>query len=328
MGRKTKSDLLLNKSIQAALSSIELYNKPNFSYREESFTILMVNAWELLLKAKIVTDANQDMSALYIIDTTQKKNDGTPYKKQRFKKNRSGNFFTIDICRAMSKLNLQRDLSAQLETLIEIRDNAIHFYNESKLFDKKLLEVATATLKSYVEMLGEWFDRSISDHNLFLIPIAFNIPTHFDATALAKESSTHRKLLEYLEVQERAYNGDTNKHSISLTVDIQFSKNITGLPVHYTKDGTGTPIVIDSEGKFQNKYRWSWKNRLLPELKKRYSDFKQNKRFRDITNQLKENPNFCGERHLDLNNKTGTTQWFYSPEILKEYDKYYKKISE
>ena len=83
MGRKTKSDLLLNKSIQAALSSIELYNKPNFSYREESFTILMVNAWELLLKAKIVTDANQDMSALYIIDTTQKKNDGTPYKKQR-----------------------------------------------------------------------------------------------------------------------------------------------------------------------------------------------------------------------------------------------------
>jgi hypothetical protein len=329
MGRKTKSTLFLNKSIQAALAAIELYNKPNFSYREETFTILMVNAWELLLKAKIITNANQDMSALYIIDTTQKKNDGTPYKKQRFKKNRSGNFRTLDIGEAMSKLKLQRDLSAQLETLIEIRDNAIHFYNESKLFDKKLLEVATATLKSYVEMLGEWFNRSTSDHNSFLIPIAFNIPTHFDATALAKESLNHRKLLEYLEVQERAYNRDINKHSISLTVDIKFSRQTTGLPVHHTKDGTGAPIVMDSEEKFKNKYRWAWRAKLLPELKKRYSDFKQDANFLNITNQLKKDSNFCGERHLDWNNKTGTKQWFYSPDILKEYDKHYtKKISE
>ena len=49
---KSKYSLLLEKSIQAVLSAIELYNKPVFSYREESFSILMVNAWELLLKAK------------------------------------------------------------------------------------------------------------------------------------------------------------------------------------------------------------------------------------------------------------------------------------
>ncbi|MGE4169856.1 MAG: DUF3644 domain-containing protein [Candidatus Margulisiibacteriota bacterium] len=325
MGRKAKSDLLLDKSIQAALSAIELYNKPNFSYREESFTILIVNAWELLLKAKIVNDSNQEMAALYIVDATKKKNDGTPYKKPRYKENRSGNFFTIDICGAMAKLSLPKDLTAQLETLIEIRDNAIHFYNESKLFDKKLLEVGTATLKSYVEMLGEWFDRSTSDHNLFLIPMAFDIPPHFDATALAKESSNHRKLLEYLDVQEKEYNGDENKHSISLTVDIQFSRKTTGLPVHHTKDGTGASITIDSEEKFQNKYRWSWKAKLLPELKKRYTDFKQDGAFRNIISQLKKDPNFCGERHLDWNNKTGVKQWFYCPDILKEFDKHYSK---
>ena len=42
---------LAEKSVQAAIAAIEIYNKPNFSYREEAFALLMSNAWELLLKA-------------------------------------------------------------------------------------------------------------------------------------------------------------------------------------------------------------------------------------------------------------------------------------
>jgi len=56
MSRKARHHSLLEKSIQAALSAIEVYNKPDFKYREESFSILMVNAWEVLLKAKILKD--------------------------------------------------------------------------------------------------------------------------------------------------------------------------------------------------------------------------------------------------------------------------------
>ncbi len=47
---------LLDKSIAAALAAIEVYNKPHFRYREESFVVLLVNAWELLLKAKLLKD--------------------------------------------------------------------------------------------------------------------------------------------------------------------------------------------------------------------------------------------------------------------------------
>ncbi|GHV31329.1 hypothetical protein FACS1894177_05670 [Bacteroidia bacterium] len=43
-----------HKSISCMLSAIEIYNKPNFAYREESFAILAINAWELLLKAYIM----------------------------------------------------------------------------------------------------------------------------------------------------------------------------------------------------------------------------------------------------------------------------------
>lgn len=44
---------LRSNSEAAMLAAIEIYNKPQFSYRDECFTILLVNAWELLLKATL-----------------------------------------------------------------------------------------------------------------------------------------------------------------------------------------------------------------------------------------------------------------------------------
>jgi len=57
---------LVDKSVAAALAAIEVYNKPDFRYREESFVILLVNAWELLLKAKILRDSKNRLTSLYI----------------------------------------------------------------------------------------------------------------------------------------------------------------------------------------------------------------------------------------------------------------------
>jgi hypothetical protein len=54
--KNSKHKLFVGKSVGAALSAIEIYNKPDFKYREETFAILMINAWELLLKAKIIKD--------------------------------------------------------------------------------------------------------------------------------------------------------------------------------------------------------------------------------------------------------------------------------
>ena len=51
----------------AAVAAIEVYNKPNFSYREEAFSLLMTNAWELLLKAKWVADHGDTEKSLHSI---------------------------------------------------------------------------------------------------------------------------------------------------------------------------------------------------------------------------------------------------------------------
>lgn len=104
MARKAKHTYLLEKSVQAVVSAIEIYNKPDFKYREESFSILMVNAWELLLKAKILKDNNNNLTSLYIIDKERSlKRDGTPKKNPCYKLNRANNFMTIDIYSALKK---------------------------------------------------------------------------------------------------------------------------------------------------------------------------------------------------------------------------------
>ena len=58
---KSNVDAILEKSIACAVSAIEIYNKPDFKYREETFSILMINAWELVLKAKKIKDNNNNI---------------------------------------------------------------------------------------------------------------------------------------------------------------------------------------------------------------------------------------------------------------------------
>ncbi len=67
---------MADKSLEAMLSAIEVYNKPNFAYREESFAILAINAWELLLKARLLQLENNKL-AVIITYEKRKKADGT-----------------------------------------------------------------------------------------------------------------------------------------------------------------------------------------------------------------------------------------------------------
>lgn len=44
---------LCDNSRAAMLAAIEIYNKPQTTYREQVVTVLVVNAWELILKAAL-----------------------------------------------------------------------------------------------------------------------------------------------------------------------------------------------------------------------------------------------------------------------------------
>jgi hypothetical protein len=98
--RPARYQLLLEKSVDACLAALEVYNKPDFRYREESFSILMLNAWELLLKARVLRENDGKMRSIEVWEPRRKK-DGSISKIQQKKLNRSGNPMTIGIDRTI-----------------------------------------------------------------------------------------------------------------------------------------------------------------------------------------------------------------------------------
>jgi len=49
-------DRFVNKSIEAFILGLEVFNKPTIRYRIEGFSFFICNAWELMLKAKLLKD--------------------------------------------------------------------------------------------------------------------------------------------------------------------------------------------------------------------------------------------------------------------------------
>ena len=47
-------DRLIEKSKEAFILAVEIYNKPSIKYRVEGFAFFICNAWELMLKAHMI----------------------------------------------------------------------------------------------------------------------------------------------------------------------------------------------------------------------------------------------------------------------------------
>jgi len=241
------SDRLVEKSLHAALSAIEVYNKPDFKYREEAFAILMVNAWELLLKAKVVIDNGEQESSLH-----QKHKDGTTPLS------RSGNPRTITIGDAMDKVNLDQTLADNLFVLIELRDNAIHLINTGPLLNVKTLEVGTASLRSYLEMAKDWFAMDLSRYNFYLMPMSFFHPHEMQSYSINQETEQHRNLLRYITTLEEKHEVDEiQTHSISLHLETKFVKS----KLRYApEDPNAISIKVDAEEAFKDNTIWNIKD--------------------------------------------------------------------
>lgn len=100
---KSRSKELLDRAIAATVAAIEIYNKPNFLYREETFSILAVNGWELLIKAKWLKENNNKIRSLYKKESHQNK-DGSRSRKKRIKHTQSRNPITLSLRHLTIKL--------------------------------------------------------------------------------------------------------------------------------------------------------------------------------------------------------------------------------
>lgn len=329
---RSRSQTLARKSVDAMVAAIEAYNKPSFSYREETFSILAINAWELLLKARILQLSGNKVSSVLKYEKRRNANGQMSAKLYRVK-NRSGTHLSIGMFKALDLLeheygdSMPTEVRKNLELLCEIRDNSIHFVNKG--FDLALLvqQLGTACLKNYLVAVRRLFGIDLSDYNFFLMPLAFyGSDAGLEGVPL---NSEEKKLSAYLRTETQAPEPDSEPgyYNVSLNINVKFTKSKTedSELVRITNDPDATPITI-SEEDVREKYPWDYKI-LTTRLGKRYSDFKLNKKYHDIRKPLESNEIFCNKRYLDPAVRTGIGKCFYSPNIIKEFDSHYTKKS-
>lgn len=322
---KARSKQLVDRAIAATVAAIEIYNKPDFQYRNETFAVLAVNGWELLLKAKWLLDHKNDIRSLYVVHT-QKKKDGTLSKRAKIKETRSGNPFTHGIEFVAKRLVQQKELDEKawrnIAILLEVRDSAVHFYNRSPAFALRLHEVGAASVKNFVGLLDDWFKRDLSGFNLYLLPLSFGgASPRSDALLNAEE----KKFLSYLAGVEPKTADPSGRFSVTVNVEVKFvrSKSRDAIPVVVTRDRKAMAIQL-SEEQIREKYPWDYK-RLTAECRKRYSDFKLVDDYHELRKKLLADPRFGTVRYLDPGNPKSSKKPLFDPNILTELDKHYTR---
>lgn len=321
---------LVTKSREACLSAVETYNRASAMYREETFAILMINAWELLLKARIMRENGGKASSLYEFRHRRKK-DGNASKLKKIKKTRCGAPMTIGLDRACNLVagytrdRVDQSCIANIDALLEIRDSATHFVAPDALLKKTLTEISLASVRNYVIAAQQWFGVTFSDLNIASIPLSFDLDQKEVEAVARKSSNAVVRFLTHMEILRIKAIADESDFAFSVRVNFDLIKNKddTAIKAAIVNADPDLTISVESD-KVPAGFDWTYQI-LLSKLTERYSDLKQNPAFHAIMTPLRANSKFCYHRYLNPTTKSGGKKAFFSPNVIKEFDAHYTR---
>ena len=135
---------LLNASIDAYILSLETINRLSVKYRIESFAFLICNAWELILKAKILDDSGNKKFIFY------PKKRGEPHRS-----------LALRDCVKKVLPDDKDPMRRNVERMADLRDEAVHLV--VSIVPRDIMGVFQACVLNYHRCLSDWFGISLSD---------------------------------------------------------------------------------------------------------------------------------------------------------------------
>lgn len=222
---------MLDKSEEAFLMAIEIYNKPTIKYRLEGFAFFICNAWELLLKAKMIKDGKN----IYYSD----------------KPNRTISLFN---CVKIIFTNDKDPIRKNLEILIGLRNTTTHYI--IKEMDTIYLPFMQSNVLNYSQKLFEYFERDITE----------KINSSFMTLVVNNEEITDEKILSnygnnifdrYIRIKNETQKiiSDNSNEKLAIKIDLNVKivkdKKDAKTTFRIAKDGE-EPIRIIKELKDTN----------------------------------------------------------------------------
>tara|TARA_B100000378_G_scaffold273760_1_gene267145 strand:+ start:100 stop:981 length:882 start_codon:yes stop_codon:yes gene_type:complete len=290
----------------------------------------MLNAWELLLKARVLAENSNNPKSIESWQHFVKK-DGTKSIRRRPDRSRSGNIKTIGMDRAAGLVrsyatkNIDNTCAANLDLIAEIRDTAVHFRHNDLGLAVKVHEVGTAAVRNFVTALDDWFSISLDEMNFYLMPLAFQPPAAVVESLYSDQRSTAvSRLLDHIQQQEVQQAGGSFAATLKIKMTLSRSNDNDAEVVKLGKGGANTVAITLSEEDIRERYPWDYET-LTKRLRERYSDFLANQKYHDLRQPLEAVASLCHTRLLNPENAASSTKKFYSPNIVQKFDGHYQR---
>lgn len=317
---------LVKNSIAAYFAAIEIHNKPNIPYRYETVTLLMMNAWELILKA-FVWKQIKNVSL--------------------FEKNGH----SITLSKALGYVNdyinskIPKSFNAIKENIVLIeqyRNDTAHLYNEN--LEPCIFALVACSALNYVDFVRIYFSKDImSDEGLFIMPLGFKLPFR-PAEFLSKNSPAFSSSVEGKEFINRIVtvvdslrqqgiedsvvigfdvhlqNVNRIQNSellVAITAKDEASATLEKVKTIKLSDDPGAQVYRLSDEEFRNIWKYTHSD-LQAWCKENVPGFKSDSYFNQIKRELESDIKFVIVRKLDPKKVKTTTQKFYTALALQE----------
>ncbi|MEU4129290.1 DUF3644 domain-containing protein [Streptomyces wuyuanensis] len=256
---------LFGNSMSAMVGAIEIYNKPRFSYRDEVFVILLMNAWELLLKAIV----SKSKGRIYY-----PKRRGEPYRtltcRDAFWRAANSELWPRNIA--------VQAVDANIEILSTYRDSAVHFYND-RSFATLVYSLAQTSILNYRDIASSVFGKDVADEVSWrIMPLGMENPVDPIKFMKGAHGASHksRAVQDFLAfLKERtdtleAQGVDTDRLLTVFGVSLQSIKKIdkADIVVGVTSQELADAIVVDRKVDPNVSHPFRQKD-VLPKLKRK-----------------------------------------------------------
>ena len=311
MARPKKSLRMARAAKAAMLAAVEVYNKTAFAYREEAFCLLIINAWEILLKARILQTSGEDINAI------RQRRDAHRHQRDEL----TDDVRTIGLPDALPKAGVPNEIRENIRGLYQLRNDVQHFGLVEPAFRGEVLRFGTAAVQNMVRALRDWFDETTE--GVYLFPIGFV----GDAAAVQATSERQRQMLHRLHELATSGTNERNGYHVAaeITLDIRPS-GAAGGTVGITDDPNAPKLQL-SDDEWHEMFPATYSDDLIPAVKDRYTDVTINRTFHERMKAVKADSRCTRVRPLNPAKPNGTKQNFFKLDAVFRYhlDQHYKR---
>lgn len=192
---------MVDKSCEAFIMGIEIYNKPTIKYRVEGFSFFICNAWELTLKAELL----KRKQSIYYPNSER----------------------TITLENAIKRIytDKKQPLRINLEKIIELRNTSTHFITED--YETIYAPFFQSCVLNFCEQIKRFHKIDITDfvpQNFLTLSVSMNILTNEQIRGKYSKEMAERLITNKNEMEFLINNNSSNDLSIRLDTNSYKSK--------------------------------------------------------------------------------------------------------